>query len=247
MDGRGISRLVTQIFKQATATFSAANQRDIAQNVIALRNTVDTVRFSDLSLPEELLSKSFWDSRPDKAPCTYVELYEGPTFSISVFVMAENYQMPMHDHPQMTGILKCIAGNLRVESYSLDTGKETALDMLERLYALNPLQQQPAKKYIQCKKEPPIDMDETSPAAVLSPTQSNIHQITALGGPVAFFDILAPPYTTTIEARPMLKRKCTFFRVAEDFRSSLDVGEVVLEKIPQPLNYYCDNVEWNTE
>lgn len=245
MDGRKLSRLITQIYKQASATFNAANQRDIVQNVAALRKLVDTVRFADLSLPEEIVNKSLWENSPDKAPCTYVELYEGPTFSMSVFVMAENYQMPMHDHPQMYGMLKCIAGNLRVDSYSLDAGKENALDMLERLYSLNPMQQPPAQKYVQCKREPPIQMDETSPAALLSPDNCNIHQITALGGPVAFFDILGPPYNSTIEGRSNLRRKCTFFR--ETFGSPVDSEGVVLEKIPQPLNYYCDNVEWNTE
>lgn len=151
--------------------------------------------------------------------------------------------MPLHDHPNMHGMLKCIsAGKLRVQSYSMDSAKDEPLNVLERLYALNPDERPPAKKYVHCKREPIVEIDETSPAAVLTPDQRNVHQITAVGGPVAFFDILSPPYDTFIEARPHLKRKCTFFKVAEEVPDS---DQVVLEKIAQPRHYYCDNVQFN--
>lgn len=238
-----MSALLTRIFQQAVITFKPANYGDLQRNLGMLRSLVDTIRYSDLNLDPEIVTKSFF-AQPDKAPCTYVGMYEDSTFSMSVFVMAENYTMPMHDHPHMNGILKCISGRLRIQSYSMDTAKEHPLDVLERLYALNPAERPPGKKYVQCRREAAVEVDENSPAAVLHPDQRNIHQITALGGPVAFFDILSPPYDTHIQARPCLRRKCTFFKVAEGESTPDNWDQVVLEKIPQPLNYYCDNVEY---
>lgn len=83
---------------------------------------------------------------------------------------------------------------------------------------------------------------QNSPALLLTPDERNLHQITAIDGPVAFFDILSPPYDTFIEQRPHVKRKCTFFREAPE--SAAESISVVLEKIAQPLSYFCDHVEY---
>lgn len=238
-----MSSLLAKIFQQAVVTFNTANHVDLQRNLGLLKSLVNTLRYADLNLDPRLVSKSFF-SQPDKAPCTYVGIYEDTSFSMSVFIMAENYSMPLHDHPNMNGLLKCVSGKLGIQSYTVDVDKEAPLDVLERLYALNPEVRPPQKKHVLCKREPIAEVDETSPAAFLSPDARNMHCITAIGGPVAFFDILSPPYDTFIAARPHLKRKCTFFKVAEE---APDSDQVVLEKIPQPLNYYCDNVEYKIE
>lgn len=231
-----MSALLAKIFQQAVITFRPTNNLELPRNLETLKSLVDKIRYADLELDPRFITKSFF-AQPEKAPCTFVRVYEDSLISMSVFIMAENYTMPMHDHPQMHGILKCIAGNLRIQSYSMDNAKEEPLNVLERLYTLNPTERPPAPKYVHCRREPAIDVDETSPAASLTPGLRNIHQISALGGPVAFFDILSPPYNTLIDDRPHLNRKCTFFRVAEE---SPDSDQVLLEKIPQPLSYYCD-------
>lgn len=238
-----MSSLLNRIFQQAVLTFNTANRVDLQTNLGLLKSLVDRIKFSDLNLDPRIITKSFF-SQPDKAPCTYVGIYEDASFSMSVFIMAENYTMPMHDHPNMNGILKCISGKLQIQSYSMDESKEAPLDVLERLYALNPLERPPAKKYVNCLREPVVEVDEDSPACVLHPDQRNIHQITAVGGPVAFFDILSPPYDTFIEDRPYLKRKCTFFKVAQDQTKTETDEQIILEKIAQPLSYYCDNIEY---
>lgn len=237
MSSQSVS-LLAKIFQQAVITFNVANSRDLQRNLVTLKSLVDTIRYSDLNLDQGLISKSFF-SQPDRAPCTYVGMYEDQNFSMSVFIMRENYTMPLHDHPQMNGLLKCIAGKLRIQGYSLDTDKEAPLDVIQRLQT--PRFEGQPKKHIHCIKETPVEVDESSPAVQLNPTKGNMHQITALGGPVAFFDILSPPYDTQIAERPILKRKCTFFK--EISQSSAD--QVVLEKIAQPLDYYCNHVEYN--
>lgn len=232
-----MSSFFCSVYKQARQTFDVRNSSSLKKNLSALKSLVDQIRYSDLGLPAEIISKPFFTQTPDKAPCTYVQIYEDDEVSMSVFILAENYCLPLHDHPQMHGLLKCVAGSLRIQSYSLLD--EEPLQALDRLYDITcPMKQ----KRLLCQVEPVSEISIQSEAAVLHSRLNNFHQITAIGGPVAFFDILSPPYDSVIKERPMLHRKCTFFRTVP---ISYDSHRIILEKIAPPLNYYCDNVEYN--
>lgn len=72
------------------------------------------------------------------------------------------------------------------------------------------------------------------PATCLTPNESNFHEIQAVDGNAAFFDVLSPPYDDEVGGT----RKCSFYR-----RVSGDIGgveKIFLEKIPAPYSYYCD-------
>lgn len=233
--------MISRICQQARITFDVANLKDLARNLHVLKSLVDSLRYCDLRLNPELISKKYFN-QTDKAPCTFVSLYEDERVTMSVFIMAENYTMPLHDHPQMHGVLKCIAGSLSIQSFSINEMDSSPVDVLERLYAIDP-ERPGTKKHVQCRREAPLEVNEESPAVILTPDQRNFHEITALGGPVAFFDVLSPPYDTPIEDRPYLRRKCTFFKVQEAVDSP-EENTVLLEKTPQPLSYFCDSVEY---
>lgn len=73
------------------------------------------------------------------------------------------------------------------------------------------------------------------PAACLTPKDNNFHEIQAVEGNAAFFDVLSPPYDEEFGGN----RRCSFYR-----RVLSNVGGVeklFLEKIPAPYSYYCDN------
>lgn len=131
--------------------------------------------------------------------------------------------MPLHDHPNMTGILKVISGKLRVESYTrIPTDKENGLIV---------------------KAEEPKILDSTSEAAVLHPEKCNYHEIQALEGPAAFFDILSPPYSDISDKSPDA-RHCSFFK-KEILRSDGVNIIIKLTQIPVPDHYYCDSEYFN--
>lgn len=68
----------------------------------------------------------------------------------------------------------------------------------------------------------------------LQPEKGNIHSITALDGPAAFIDFLAPPYTNS-------ERQCHYFQV----ESSDHVNDVhTLKEVNCPSWYWCSHAPY---
>lgn len=88
------------------------------------------------------------------------------------------------------------------------------------------------------KAEEPKHLNESTDAATLHPEKNNFHELTALDGPAAFFDILAPPYSETND--PSIDaRHCSFFK---KIMVNSDEKVIKLINIPVPDSYYCDAV-----
>ncbi|XP_059615395.1 2-aminoethanethiol dioxygenase [Phlebotomus argentipes] len=206
-----------KIVQQARLTFDQRNVIQFASNFSCLQRLMDELKLEDIQVSPEVVSKRSFNV-PEKAPCTFIHIYECPVFSMSVFILAENYTMPLHDHPLMHGILKCISGCVRVQSFSS-------------------IKDEPPSGSVAVQMSQPKQLDASSPAAILTPKENNFHEITAIpgGGPGAFFDILSPPYDSPLPA--FGKRKCSFYRKTQGL-----AGDLILERIPTPLHYYCDNV-----
>merc|ERR1739836_272923 len=112
----------------------------------------------------------------------------------------------------MHGVLKCIAGDFKVTSYSaLADNKDIPLPLSMANYEekglLRPIPTMPTVSLL----------SSTSSPLVLTPSDSNFHEIRAVGhGCSAFLDILSPPYhESSDEVRPGENvRDCTYYRVA---------------------------------
>ncbi|XP_037094761.1 2-aminoethanethiol dioxygenase-like isoform X2 [Pollicipes pollicipes] len=143
------------------------------------------------------------DTRPYRqdlgvAPMTYVRLFENDSVSIGIFILKNGFTLPTHDHPHMHGVLKVLHGHLLMQSFTRvpaapgilngvrSSAQEGAMDWDMRQTPLGPI--------YHTVKETPRRLGATDPPCLLTPNQSNIHQIRAVDGPVAFLDILAPPY-----------------------------------------------------
>ncbi|XP_070497377.1 2-aminoethanethiol dioxygenase [Chironomus tepperi] len=223
------SPVFMKIFQQAEKTFSNRNRDSYKTNFALLKKLVDKLVYSDLNLNPFLFSKKAFLVK-NKAPCTFVNIYEkldGP-FSMSIFIIDENYKMPLHDHPNMTGMLKVISGKLKAECYTqIPTDKENG--RLEKIVRV----------------EQPKILSETSEAAVLYPDNCNFHELTALEGPAAFFDILSPPYSDISDTTPDA-RHCSFFKKEKIMVDNNGSNPTVkLTQIPVPDHYYCDSVYYD--
>ncbi|KAL7049413.1 hypothetical protein ACKWTF_003684 [Chironomus riparius] len=220
------SAVFMKIFQQAEKTFSNRNRDCYKTNFAVLKKLVDKLVYSDLKLNPFLFSQKAFKVK-NKAPCTFVNIYEklDSPFSMSIFIIDENYKMPLHDHPNMTGILKVISGKLKAECYTqITTDKENGL--LEKIVQV----------------EQPKILTETSEAAVLYPDNCNYHELTALEGPAAFFDILSPPYSDISDSSPNA-RHCSFFKKEKIMVDNSGLNPTVkLTQIPVPDHYYCDSV-----
>lgn len=83
---------------------------------------------------------------------------------------------------------------------------------------------------------------EDSGPCLLTPLQDNLHQISAVEGPAAFLDILAPPYNADDG------RDCHYYRAlqtVEEDRTDQQEDEEKKEKvtwmleIPEPEDFWC--------
>lgn len=244
-----MSALFARVFRQARVTFEHTSVTDpkFVPNLYALRQLVDQLTLADIGLDGSLLSTETFQ-QPEKAPCTYVGVFENDRFAMSVFVLRENYTMPLHDHPRMHGLLRVVSGAVQICSFSELARRETAEEWAEG---------GAGQRHVLVAAEPEkIISSSLGDCAMLTPTERNFHEITAIGGPAAFFDILSPPYNIASQPQYYFYRKVPVPRhLAEmeppgstDKPSALQDDErprYVLETIPNPDHYYCDTEHYN--
>lgn len=139
---------------------------------------------------------------------------------MTVFILKERYTMPLHDHPNMLGILKCVSGKVKVQSYTkISSNSDSGLLV---------------------KAEEPKIVDCSSAATYLDENICNYHEITTLDEPAAVFDVLSPPYKD-INDEDSESRQCHFYRklmVENDPARKI----LKLEQIDCPSHYYCDSI-----
>lgn len=239
-----MSALFVSVVKQAVITFARENTAMFNANFSNLKQLVNRLTTKDLEIPPDILTASSFIRR---APVKYLEILEHRTFTMSVFIVADKYTMPLHDHPGH-GLLRVISGKARIQSYSLD----------------RPLHRTP-KNLLIAYEEAPVEYTTENECSVLTPTECNIHEIAAVGSnPVAFFDVLSPPYESDVsEGGP---KKCLFYRKVENpedtvYRpwatsskpSTSTEGttdktnypcQVYLQEIRPPFHYFCDEIQY---
>ncbi|KAM2487580.1 hypothetical protein ACFX1W_039490 [Malus domestica] len=126
-------------------------------------------------------------------PITYLDMYEGDSFTMCIFCFPTSSVIPLHDHPGMTVFSKVLYGSLHMRSY----------DWVE------PAQEIKGPNYFPVRlAKLAVDKVLTAPCgtSVLYPRSGgNLHNFTAVT-PCAVLDILTPPY------REDAGRKCTYYR-----------------------------------
>ncbi|KAJ9580222.1 hypothetical protein L9F63_004122, partial [Diploptera punctata] len=162
-------------------------------------------------------------------PVTYINIYEDPHVTIGIFVLKPGEKLPLHDHPQMYGILKVIAGTARIQSYTVVKKSlpctENILSLLEDRFA----------NRLSAIKLPEETVNEKSNACFLTPDERNIHEIHSVNGFAAFLDILSPPYDSTDEG----ERTCHYYK-EEKTNSAGESCTTILATIPSPPEYWND-------
>lgn len=242
-----MSTLFARVVKQALITFERENHGAFKSNFNILKQLVDQLTSNDLNIEPELLTlNNFQPPTSRSAPVKYIEIFEHNSFTMSVFVVANKYTMPLHDHPGH-GLLRVISGTARIQSYTLEHAMQNTPHILSVI------------------EESPTEFTSKSGCSVLTPTVRNIHEITATGNSsAAFFDILSPPYESKLSQYG--PKKCLFYRKipfkpsiepipnrtnhhnnpTTDEEASCKSKQIVyLQQIRVPNHYYCDNIYYN--
>ncbi|KAK2144309.1 hypothetical protein LSH36_769g00110 [Paralvinella palmiformis] len=233
---------VANLAYKTFADFSHTNSLTVVgQKLPALKGLVGFVTSKDVVLDDRLVTSTgpFNLEYGVGAPVTYMHLWEDKVLSIGVFIVKHGMSIPLHDHPMMYGLIKVLHGTMHVTSFSQHSCEDERLaDKV--LSSLPPSQ----RRLVRCVDSLPEAMvDKHSDPCVLTPTIGNYHEITAVDGPMAFLDILAPPYDHDPQSR-----ECHYYREL-DIANIQSQGEQSGERcrisclvpVGQPNNFWCDS------
>jgi cysteamine dioxygenase len=165
------------------------------------------------------------------SPVTYISIYEDTFVTISIFVVKPGEKLPLHDHPHMYGILKVIAGTIKIQSYTAIPNYAGAGSPSSRGRLVGEMSNNRIQRAI---KMPELIVSENDGACFLTPTERNLHEIQSVDGPAAFLDILSPPYDENEE------RSCHYFKEEKDGAPRHSSNETRLVCIPIPPEYWND-------
>ena len=227
---------LSKLFRYAGTTLR--NTLDCQQHVPELINLADKITKDDISFDKSILDspvclaqkQGFVSEIHEKAPVTYVHVFEDESFSAGVFIVRDGYRLPLHDHPNMHGIIKVIHGTALIKQFS-----EVSGEIPESIKKRVKPWQIPTLKCVDTGTETVVNT--SSKPCVLTPSKSNLHEITATNGVLAFFDILFPPYDHRTGARV-----CKYYRsIATPEEVATHQKQFLLE-VPTPPDFWCDTL-----
>ncbi|XP_063291018.1 2-aminoethanethiol dioxygenase [Pelobates fuscus] len=253
-----MNSLIQKIARQARLTFRGVGgggpegHKSFSENVGQLRKLVGEIRAEDLKIRPRKNGQAPI-SVPHNPPVTYMHICETDCFSMGVFLLKGGTCIPLHDHPGMHGMLKVLYGKVRI------SGFDKVVDAQAPAGPKEPQFQPPLLPYQRAALRRAVlrsagDFSDSSAPCLLSPHHDNLHQISAVDGPAAFLDILAPPYD------PDDGRDCHYYKLLQPAPSSspaepagrpegdgphqadasgLHSREVWLLEIPQPDDFWC--------
>lgn len=227
---------IVATYRLARQTFHHKAAGDIPANLTKLKTLMDELKSEDLGLDRSLTEPSMWTD-PLGPPYKVIQLYDDNEVDIFILVLRPGFTLPLHDHPHMHGLLKIISGSANVVSFSKFT-KEEKYDLsfaVRAKHKMACLLHGFRKRRVFAKVSQGGVQQASDQTSVLTPTMSNYHEIGALETPVAFLDILAPPYDTHIEG--IGPRTCRYYKVAKTFSN----GVVELRETSTPSS--ADNYD----
>lgn len=211
---------ISNVLRQAKITFTSSSEM-FRHNLDLLKHLLDKTTASDVNLHPQFTTESFW-RKPDKAPVTYIGIYESDLLTMGIFILSPHMKLPLHDHPEMYGLIKVLTGKIKVTSFSMNEDPNM-------VYASDP------PITFTAEKHPDDILDTASQTCILDPKKRNIHEIESVDGPAAFLDILSPPYCSQENSNN--SRKCTYFKVLEHLS-----GKLCRLREMRPPNWYWNDV-----
>ena len=256
-----MAALIQRTAFQALQTFSkTASTVSFQEHLQQLKSLVHHITANDVNFDpslvenQELYREEVSDTGERTAPVTYLNLFEDHVFTMGIFVLKKGVKLPLHDHPGMFGIIKVIHGAAFIRSYTeakdrgvpemiSGEGFDLASQAQGQMYSVKPVQ-----------RHQPTIVTPQSPPCLLDSERANFHEIHAPDGPMAFLDILAPPYDLETGAR-----ECHYYKefslrslsanshtnsISDTFAGEGSEGDCYLMRIPQPREFWCDTAEY---
>ncbi|XP_060529375.1 2-aminoethanethiol dioxygenase [Cylas formicarius] len=221
------------VLKQAITTFTSKNDAFCA-NLQILLTLLDKINVEHVNLLPQFMTDQLWN-QPGKAPVTCIEIYEDENVSMGIFILKPDGKLPLHNHPDMHGLIKVIAGKVKITSYSINTEKTKEVDLRSFGDGSTPIRPLSRSNILTAELVSVSIASTKSAPCVLEPHHKNLHEIQSLEGPAAFLDILAPPYDSPIVNNT--QRQCSYFTKL----SQVTPGIFRLKEIRSPSWYWTDS------
>ena len=118
-----ISNLAHKVFSRLEGS------GDISENISKLTELVKGFTVNDIHFDDDILKHDAkFDSSIHVAPIGYVYLWDSSKFSMGIFIIRNGERLPLHNHPNMHGVLKIIHGTAQISSFtSLTVGESVRL------------------------------------------------------------------------------------------------------------------------
>ncbi|ODN02274.1 2-aminoethanethiol dioxygenase [Orchesella cincta] len=235
MSNSVIKNLLTKAFqafklRPLEGETSEASQSAFISELTHLQEAVRAVTGEDLSLEETVKSIP----KSNQQPVTFVDIFENSMMTMMVIIMKPGSRIPLHDHPNMYGMIKVLAGQIRVQSYTLLDEPGKIMD-----------HHTPKNTVLSALRMPETVLSKVSSPVTLAPEIRNVHEIECICGEsadknyAAFLDILSPPYPDA--------DSCHYFRAEDHSQRTDGSGELRkcrLVQIECPKDYFtaCSSV-----
>jgi len=211
--------LIAKIFDLSRNAFGMSHSSNVvSEKILELSKWMDKLTPRDLNMDENNLMKmyersSFRYGKPANKLVWCHSIGSTKDFTIAVFVLPKNTSIPLHDHPKMTVLSKLIFGEVKVKAFDWISPSSVYED---------PNSSHPAKL---------VTNDQViaapSNVRILYPTDGgNLHSFSAVTN-CAFFDILAPPYSSP-------QRECRYYQE----KGKTDSGNFLLQQF-SPEDFDC--------
>ncbi|XP_054167163.1 2-aminoethanethiol dioxygenase-like [Oppia nitens] len=224
---------------QMTFTINRLVAEDVFnESLNKLKKLLSQMTHKDINLDKELMNESLISRlRSRRCSVTFVPICETQHFQMCCFALRTNRcRIPLHNHPQMFGLIKVIYGCVSVDNY-------TALPVDGKYILPNDVSKR-VERWQRDFLVPVIYNGKTTidsqskEVCVLTPNQRNYHEVVAIDGPAVILDILGPPYRED--------RECHYYKVVTtvyDHRLQRDITWL-LELEDPPEDYRCDSLPY---
>ncbi|KAJ8949347.1 hypothetical protein NQ314_008267 [Rhamnusium bicolor] len=220
------------VLKQAITTFTSKPEF-FYSNLHHLTSLLDKITAEDVNFHPQFTTERLWN-KPGKAPVTCIDIYEDSNVTMGIFILKPGGQLPLHNHPEMHGLIKVITGKVKITSYSLNTEKTMEIDRKSLKGEFVTPVNLPRKRILTAELNSSEVIDSSSKTCLLEPNIKNLHEIQSIDGPAAFLDILAPPYGSITPSNG--PRLCSYYSVLSQAAPNV----YRLQEIKSPSWYWTD-------
>ena len=115
--------LVQSLVRLSNLTFNVNKYKSeelFKESLNKLKSLLSLLSEKDINVNKELINESILSRLRSRRPAiTYVHIYESPHFEICMFGLRHNRAtIPLHNHPDMYGIIKVLFGSVSISSYT---------------------------------------------------------------------------------------------------------------------------------